>query len=322
VLPLRGAGLLKVQPGTRLWFRDARQARRCLVVDERVGENAWGTCQRTAYVRPGIALREIAQAATEGRSPPAVSPSAEWEVGALPPTIAPLLLRPDDFLVLTADDRRGYPARYDDRGQVAQPATIGCTLPQALADVREGERIWFDDGRIGGSVVEARGHEVVVRITQAAPQGSKLLADKGINLPDTKLQIAALTGKDLADLQFAARHADLIGLSFVHHADDVRMLDEELTNIGATKLGIVLKIETHQAFQNLPELVLAAMCRPRIGVMIARGVRLRSAGGTPGGDPVDLRGRSRPRRLGDPGAGTPDQGRFPVASGDHRRRDG
>ena len=101
--------------------------------------------------------------------------------------------------------------------------------------------------------------------------GSKLRANKGINLPESNLRIASLTTKDIEDLEVVARHADIVGMSFVRSADDVETLLAHLARLGRPDIGILLKIETRQAFDNLPFLVLAAMHSAAAGVMIARG---------------------------------------------------
>lgn len=67
------------------------------------------------------------------------------------------------------------------------------------------------------------------------------------------------------------QHADMISLSFVRHPADVELLQNELKRLDATEIGIVLKIENVMAFENLPELLLAAMRSEHLGVMIARG---------------------------------------------------
>jgi pyruvate kinase len=112
---------------------------------------------------------------------------------------------------------------------------------------------------------------LVVKISQAPPGGAKLGSDKGINVPQTALDVACLTPSDLAALPFVARHADMVGFSFVRTEADVRALQQRLTELGAEHLGIVLKIETRQAFENLPSLLLSAMRGEAVGVMIARG---------------------------------------------------
>lgn len=102
------------------------------------------------------------------------------------------------------------------------------------------------------------------------PEG-RLAGDQGINLPDSKLELPALTCKDIEDLEAVARHADLVGLSFVQRPRDVEALRTQLKALKADHLGIVLKIETRRAFERLPELMLAAMHCRSAGVMIARG---------------------------------------------------
>ena len=110
-----------------------------------------------------------------------------------------------------------------------------------------------------------------VEITQARPKGEKLGADKGINLPESDLRVPALTAADLSALKFIVSHADLVGYSFVRTEDDVRELLTQLEKLGGQSLGVILKIETRKAFENLPRLILAAMHTRGVGVMIARG---------------------------------------------------
>jgi pyruvate kinase len=137
--------------------------------------------------------------------------------------------------------------------------------------VREGESIWFDDGAIGGVIEKAGKEQLNIRITYARTEGSKLRADKGVNLPDSTLRLPSLTEKDLDDLQFIATHADIVGYSFVKSATDVQELQKQLALLGGKDLGIVLKIETRHAFEQLANLLLAAMRSPAAGIMIARG---------------------------------------------------
>jgi pyruvate kinase len=80
-----------------------------------------------------------------------------------------------------------------------------------------------------------------------------------------------LTEKDLQDLKFVARHADMVSLSFVHTPQDIEQLHGELERLGAHELGIILKIENRQAFAQLPRLLMTALRRPPVAVMVARG---------------------------------------------------
>ena len=167
----------------------------------------------------------------------------------------------------------GETAVQDDASEhtIKESAHISCTLPEVIDQVNIGERIWFDDGRIGGIVRRSGPDWLDVEVTQARDSGEKLVADKGINLPDSELDLPALTAKDLQDLEVAATQADMVGLSFVQQPDDVYRLREHLNALGRSDIGIVLKIETLKGFEQLPELMLAAMSGERAGVMIARG---------------------------------------------------
>ena len=140
-----------------------------------------------------------------------------------------------------------------------------------FSDVKKGERILFDDGRIGAIIEEVHENYLEVVVQQARASGEKLYADKGINLPDTNLSLGALTEKDLRDLVFVAQHADMVGYSFVRRSADVRQVHEALAQLGRPELGLVLKIENRQAFENLPVVLLEAMRSRSVGVMIARG---------------------------------------------------
>ena len=172
---------------------------------------------------------------------------------------------------MTDDSQLGRPAQWDANGALLQPAQIPVTLPIVFQTVQPDERIWFDDGKIGGRVLTNDGQRILVQITQARPGGGKLGAEKGINLPDTQLPIPALAAKDLADLAALSHHIDLVGLSFVRTPADVHELHQVLHELGAHQVGVVLKIETQQAFENLPRLLLTSLCQPPVGVMVARG---------------------------------------------------
>lgn len=148
---------------------------------------------------------------------------------------------------------------------------ISVQLPEIFQDTKVDERIYFDDGKIGGIVTETDSNGITVKVTEAAIKGSKLRADKGINLPDTVLSLPSLTEADLINLPFIAAHADIIGYSFARRPQDVECLQAELKKLNRPDIGITLKIETEEAFENLPMMILTAMQSPKIGVMIARG---------------------------------------------------
>ena len=255
-LPVAARWLSGLRVGEGVEFTDARDARRSFRVVEVTARGCWVELSKTAFVVPGTVLHHV-----RGLAP----------VGNLPAVPTSLRLRPGDTLILTRDRKPGRSALVDSQGQVISPAQIGCTLPEVFNDIRPGEPIWFDDGKLGGVIVKIEPRRVVVRIEQARATGSKLRADQGINLPGSELRQTALTKKDVKDLAFVARHADVVELSFVNTARDVELIQEHLAKLGRGETAVVLKIETRRGFANLPAILLAAMRLPCCGVMIARG---------------------------------------------------
>jgi pyruvate kinase len=187
------------------------------------------------------------------------------------PSKAALRIVAGDVLVLTPRAIEGHGPRRDARGRVVAPACISCTLPEALAGVVVGHRVLLDDGGIEGVVERVRGGDLHVRVRRTSRAEAKLWAEKGINFPDSELAVPALGSDDRRHLEFVARYADLVGLSFVRTPDDVRALHEALDVLPRRDVGIVLKIETKVGFENLPRILLEAMRRPPVAVMIARG---------------------------------------------------
>jgi pyruvate kinase len=216
----------------------------------------WAECLHSGYGETGmpVTLRHKHKKKASGT------------IGVLPPLEEPLRLRCGDTLVVTGQNEEGCQA-----ANAGESARIPCTLPQVFPYVKKGDRIAFDDGKIDGVVRKATAEHLEVEITRADPDGSKLSADKGINFPDSDLQLPALTEQDLANLDFVAEHADIVGLSFVRSGDDVLLLHKELEARGSHDTGIILKIENRQAFENLPRLLLAGLRCPPLGIMVARG---------------------------------------------------
>jgi pyruvate kinase len=247
--------------GDVLVLRDAAgRTRRVLV--ENVGRHSLlGTTDRTTYLTTGtrVELRRADRILETG------------EIGNLPPRDAAIPLQAGDALVVTRDLTPGRPAIRDADDQVVEPARIGCSLPTVFDSIAPGHRVLLDDGKFEGIVREAGPEWFRLEILRAGRGRASLKAEKGINLPDTPLNLPALTGKDLDDLAFVAEHADLVSLSFVHDAADVDRLYAELDRLKADDLGVILKIENRAAFECLPELLMTASTRRRIAVMVARG---------------------------------------------------
>jgi pyruvate kinase len=152
------------------------------------------------------------------------------------------------------------------------PFQAECAQPEILEQLREGAEVWIDDGKIGARVVRLEAAGVLLEVEKVSPKGKKLREQKGLNFPDTELDIKPLTVKDLEDLAFVVQHADLVGYSFVQQPSDLHLLLAELQRLEARPgLGLMLKIETRRAVKNLPALIAAAIDHRPLGVMIARG---------------------------------------------------
>jgi len=265
-IPVPGDWLARGKVGDRVRLTDARGAARSLTISGIDGHSRWAESKRTAYVVPGLELE------LQPRAKKTVpKPLRRTRVGEIPPKEQALRVSVGDALVLTRSLEPGRPAKYDKKKQLISPARISVTLPEFFDGVRAGEPIAFDDGKIGGVVREVNSEKVSVEITHARPTGEKLGAEKGINVPESALCLSSLTRDDLEALEFVVKHADIVGYSFVRKEADVHELQARLAELGGENLGIILKIETREGFEQLPRLLLAAMRSRAVGVMIARG---------------------------------------------------
>ena len=261
VIPVDGEWLKELQPGDKISFQDKRGKKRQFEIISCDKNGCLAELFKRSYIESGTPLFVKDK---KRNIPPA-------EVGKLPPIEKSIVLKKGDILILHKAQVAGEDARYDEHGLIIEPAHISCTLPEVFLDVKAGEPILFNDGKIEGVISSVSTEMLIVKITHAKKDGSRLGADKGINLPESKLGFSGLTEKDLDDLTFIARHADIVNLSFVNEAEDVFRLQEELARLNASHLGIMIKIETQRGFKNLPLLLLATMKSHPAGVMIARG---------------------------------------------------
>lgn len=261
IIPINEEWFAKLKKGNFITFTDTRGKHREIVIEGKEDEGRWGVCYDSAYVETG-SLLSLKKEKESG--------DHIIEVGELLPIQQSLTLLPDDYLILHKDPKEGEPTQYDVNGNVTANAHISCTLPQIFMDVKVGEPIFFDDGKIEGIIEEASSDELRIKITYAKTTGSRLRSDKGINLPESDLKVSGLTAKDRKDLEFVCVHADAVNLSFVNSEDDVQDLLDVFHEL-ESKTGIILKIETQKGFSNLPSIILRAMQTYPIGVMIARG---------------------------------------------------
>jgi len=136
---------------------------------------------------------------------------------------------------------------------------ISTTYDGLAADVRPGDTLLFDDGRMKLSVLQVSEREFTAEVLV----GGMLGEHKGIHIPNTPLSMPCLTKKDVADIRFGvAAGVDYVSLSFVRCADDI----EQVRRAAGGETPVIAKIERLEAITNLEEIVTVAD-----GVMVARG---------------------------------------------------
>jgi pyruvate kinase len=146
---------------------------------------------------------------------------------------------------------------------VGNKEKIYVSYPDLHADVKVGNKILIDDGKIEVLVKTIRkNNDVAVEVTM----GGRLSSKKGINLPDTKISLPALTEKDLVDLEFIIdQELDWVALSFVRSVKDIIILRNKLDE-RKSKTKIIAKIEKPEALHNIRDIIVESDA-----IMVARG---------------------------------------------------
>jgi pyruvate kinase len=248
--------------GDMIRFKDTRGKKRKFEVIRKNEKGLRLVCYKTAYVATGTKLKLKRKELQE---------TATYRVGKLPPVVDPIVLSEGDTLILHRESTPGEPAVIDAEGAITAPAHIACRQPEVFRFISAGDPIFLNDGKIEGVVKSVSEQELVTKITHAKASGSLLRADKGINFPQSDIELVGLTESDKANLKFVVKYADAVSLSFVRKPVDIIALQTELKKYPSSKIGIIIKIETVKAFNDLPRLLLTAMLHYPVGVMIARG---------------------------------------------------
>jgi len=159
--------------------------------------------------------------------------------------------------------RQGQQLVISTRSLIGTAERIGCTYEHLAEDVRPGDRILLDDGRIRLTVLAKNDGEVTARVEEGGPLGEH----KGINLPGVAVSAPAVTEKDRTDMAFGLQElgVDYVALSFVRSADDVRAASDLMRSLGRT-VPLVVKLEKGEAIDNLEAILQVADA-----VMVARG---------------------------------------------------
>lgn len=157
-------------------------------------------------------------------------------------------------------DGQNFTITIDD--VIGDKEKVSTTYKGLTGDVKKGDPILIDDGKIRLEVIEVKGNDVVTKIIE----GGTISNSKGINLPGVAVNVPAMSDKDEADLIWALDNdCDLIALSFVRSAKDIENVHKIMDKKGK-RLPIVAKIEKPQAVENLGEIL-----QVFDAIMIARG---------------------------------------------------
>jgi len=130
-------------------------------------------------------------------------------------------------------------------------------------DVERGSRILIDDGLISLKVTDIKGEDIICIVENSGP----IKDHKGVNIPGAKLNLPALTQKDIEDIEFGIKNGiDMIAASFVRKAADVLSIRRLLEDNKADNILIISKIENHEGVENIDEII-----KVSDGIMVARG---------------------------------------------------
>src|SRR5690242_5959569 len=155
-----------------------------------------------------------------------------------------------ETVVITSEDVEGTHDR------------VSCTYEKLPEEVRVGDRLLIDDGKVAVEVTGVEGRDITCRVTEGGPVSN----NKGVSLPNVAVSVPALSEKDADDLRFALRlGADMIALSFVRSPDDIKLVHAIMDEVGR-RVPVIAKIEKPEAVERLEPIVNAFD-----GLMVARG---------------------------------------------------
>lgn len=163
----------------------------------------------------------------------------------------PFKIKPGQIVTLRSDIRE------------LQGEEIPVVYDTIAQDVKPGDPVLFDDGKVEAKVVETNNMN---RIRLEIIEGQEIKKRKGVNFPQTNISEPTITEKDYRDIDFAIKHnVEWLALSFVRSADDIKLL-KELIRLKNGVSKIVAKIEKPEALENIDEIIQATDA-----IMVARG---------------------------------------------------
>ena len=250
-MPIPSDWLPRLQAGDVIDLTDSGGRERALVVDQPTAGGVLAQCDRSLYVTSGLSLvwRRGDTILAQGR------------VGTLPQQPKQLELSAGDAFLLNAT------------GQSDDPALPALRVPEValLQQVRLGEPVVLDDGKIAAVAEAVRSDGLLCRVQRTLNSPTRLRSGKGIAFPHSELALNQLGPQDELALAFALEHADGVGVSFVNSPRDVALVGERIRCAARPGFGMILKLETRGAIRNLADILFEALKHEPVGLMIARG---------------------------------------------------
>jgi pyruvate kinase len=243
-----------LKAGDYLSFVDVRNKKRKFLIVKVVSSGLVVGLDKTAYINENTILQNANHQVT-------------LQVINLEQTTVKTQVKKTDILRIFLDDN----FNAHQTAEIGMPG-ISVSLPEAFLNIKQGDSVYIDDGKIHGTVKDY--NQKFVDIEILFPDSPLTLKEsKGINLPDSNigLTLPSLTKKDETDLAFICRHADIVGYSFVNHPNDLRKLKYALNSYQRTDIPVIAKIETKEAINNFSSILLEGLTFPKFGVMVARG---------------------------------------------------
>jgi pyruvate kinase len=162
----------------------------------------------------------------------------------------PVEWRTGDTVVITGENVEGTSDR------------VSCTYRRLPAEVKAGDRLLVDDGKVALEVKSVSGTDIVALVIEGGPVSN----NKGVSLPNVAVSVPALSEKDIEDLRFAlALGVDIVALSFVRSPEDIKQVHQVMDEVGIRR-PVLAKLEKPEAVRQLDAIVDAFD-----GVMVARG---------------------------------------------------
>lgn len=197
---------------------------------------------------------------------------SSFKIGHVAPQPTSVLVKSGDTILLRKDEaNRRHDSISSTRYDKYVTGEITCNLPRTLESVQVGHHVFIDDGKISSIVRSSNDEYLELEILSPSDTTAKIKPEKGLNFPDSNLNLPALTPEDINNLDFIVKNATAVGLSFVHSSDDIKNLYKALSGIKKPDFGIIAKVETSDSVTNLAKVLLAGLDLPNFGILIARG---------------------------------------------------